>query len=304
MSNLASTSFAVKSGLQSGFFGQGTGAIAIGFGAGATGQGTFAVAAGPLAGFATQGTGAVALGYRAGYTGQGQYSVAIGPNAGSSNLPRNAVVINAASTELNPAASGLYISPINNQSTAMSLIGWDASTKQVQSSTGLLISANGNVGLGTAPESYILTANGSVKMYGSDFIMTASSRGVGGRALVHEAGNALVINYDGDFTGGVRVDSTIYNITQRFYYASATPSVNSPTLATSSTYFVNILTDDTFATNIRASYIIYLPPASNPVILNLNASYVSASVVNSRQVNFVFSDPNATWVKINYLKIT
>jgi hypothetical protein len=70
--------------------------VAIGYQAGFTGQKFYSVALGYQAGFTGQGTGSVAIGYRAGYTGQAPYSIAI----------------NAGPTGLNPANSGLYVSPI------------------------------------------------------------------------------------------------------------------------------------------------------------------------------------------------
>lgn len=48
--------------------------------------------------------------------------------------------------------------------------------------------------------------NHNLNILGADLKICASSRGSGGRAMVHESGNRLFINYSGDFTGGVCLD--------------------------------------------------------------------------------------------------
>ncbi len=129
--SLLSTPYAVRAGLHAGFTGQGTGAISIGWQAGATGQKTFGVALGPSAGFSNQGTGAVAVGFRAGYTGQGAYSLAVGPYAGSNNLPQNAIALNASQVELNPGFSGLYIYGLNSSTAVNAPLIYDTATSGV-----------------------------------------------------------------------------------------------------------------------------------------------------------------------------
>jgi hypothetical protein len=50
--------------------------------------------------------------------------------------------------------------------------------------------------------------------YGEDFWISAGGdRGAGGRALVHGGGNSLVINYNGDFTGGTQVQGSGLTVT-------------------------------------------------------------------------------------------
>ena len=68
-------------------------AVAIGGSAGATNQGVGAVAIGGSAGFFNQGVGAVAIGLGAGADSQGAYSVAIGSDAGLGSTGANAVAI-------------------------------------------------------------------------------------------------------------------------------------------------------------------------------------------------------------------
>ncbi len=130
--SLRTAPFAVAAGLQAGSIQQATGAVAIGLGAGATGQKTFAVSAGYQAGFANQGTGSVSVGWQSGMTGQGAYSIALGPLAGSSNQPAGSIVLNASSSQLNPAASGLYINPINlTSNNVLPTLTIDAATSQI-----------------------------------------------------------------------------------------------------------------------------------------------------------------------------
>jgi|GEM_PF-3743843 len=45
---------------------------------------------------------------------------------------------------------------------------------------------------------------------GPDIYFRYLPRGQGGRVLVHEVGNTLILNYGGDFTGGVRVHSDLH----------------------------------------------------------------------------------------------
>ena len=51
--------------------------------------------------------------------------------------------------------------------------------------------------------------NGKLTVTGPDLIMNYSPRGDAGRTLVHMNGDTLVVNYDGDFAGGVRMDSNL-----------------------------------------------------------------------------------------------
>jgi hypothetical protein len=59
-----------------------------------------------------------------------------------------------------------------------------------------------------------LNVGGNIKMTGADFLLDNSGRrgGAGGayrRALVHEVGDVLTINYNGDYTGGTRIDGNL-----------------------------------------------------------------------------------------------
>ena len=76
-------------------------------------------------------------------------------------------------------------------------------------------SVTGNVGIGTTSPSAMLDVNGPARVGGyfhlgdTDFIMDEVSGRGGGRALVNYTNDTLVINYAGDFTGGVRMDSNL-----------------------------------------------------------------------------------------------
>ena len=79
---MSQNAYAVAVGFYAGFTGQGTGSVAVGAYAGSTGQGANAVAIGFQAGQGYQGANSVAIGYQAGFTGQNANSVAIGYQAG------------------------------------------------------------------------------------------------------------------------------------------------------------------------------------------------------------------------------
>jgi hypothetical protein len=79
---------------------------------------------------------------------------------------------------------------------------------------------SGNVGIKTASPTSALTVNGDFQVTNNgnffryngaaDVYLGYSGRGSGGRALVHEAGNMLVLNYGGDFTGGTMLGTNAY----------------------------------------------------------------------------------------------
>jgi len=52
-------------------------------------------------------------------------------------------------------------------------------------------------------------ADGNLGMAGTDFFMTANERGDGGRAMVHDTGDRLIINWGNDFAGGVTIGSGV-----------------------------------------------------------------------------------------------
>jgi hypothetical protein len=76
-----------------------------------------------------------------------------------------------------------------------------------------------NVGIGTVPD-YKLTVNGNFKTINgnnefsyngaADIILKYADRGTGGRAIVHDTGNTLVLNYGSDFKGGTRIGNDVF----------------------------------------------------------------------------------------------
>jgi len=76
---------------------------------------------------------------------------------------------------------------------------------------GSTIDVGGNLQVnGSANINGTATVNGfSMNFNGADFNMRYNPRGDGGRALVHDGGDTLAINYAGDFAGGVRIDGNV-----------------------------------------------------------------------------------------------
>jgi len=78
---------------------------------------------------------------------------------------------------------------------------------------------DGKLGIKCYPD-YTLTVNGNFKVYNgenqfsyngyADLVLKYTPRGSGGRAIVHNVGNQLWINYAGDFSGGTRIGSNTY----------------------------------------------------------------------------------------------
>lgn len=115
-------------------------------------------------------------------------------------------------------AGGVYVNGGNSFGGVSSIgnnDGFDLNIRTNNQSR-VTVTAGGRVGIGTGAPSAALEVNGDV-LFGNatnylryngtaDLILQSSARGTGGRALVHDGGNAEVLNYAGDFTGGVRID--------------------------------------------------------------------------------------------------
>ena len=104
--------YATAFGVDAGYDNQQTYAVAVGSSAGSYNQSTGAVAVGRNAAFTGQGEFSVAVGLNSGFQNQGNYSVAVGPYAGQTNQSANSIVLNADSTPLNAANTGLFAKPV------------------------------------------------------------------------------------------------------------------------------------------------------------------------------------------------
>lgn len=110
----------------------GTGALAVGVGAGANNLADSATSIGFLTMNTGSGLGAVALGHQAGYENLGVGSIAIGQYASfvGGNFA-NSIVLNATGAPLNPiTSSSLYIAPIRSVQTS-DILYYDTTTKEI-----------------------------------------------------------------------------------------------------------------------------------------------------------------------------
>jgi hypothetical protein len=169
--------FSVAIGSSAGYSTQGTNAVAIGVSAGQNTQGRFAIAIGASAGFNTQGTNAVAIGSKAGQNSQGESAIAIGQNAGYNNQPANSIVLNASGSEVNGSTeNAFYVRPIRNDTTATTVLGYDANTSEITYREGggggtgywqpsttpdAIYYNSGNVGIGTTTPTTALDVTGN-----------------------------------------------------------------------------------------------------------------------------------------------
>ena len=83
--------------------------VAIGTGAGNTGQNNFSVAIGYQSSYLSQGSNSVAIGYRSGYNGQGEYCVAVGGRAGEESQGTEATAVGSIAGYTNQGYRGIAI---------------------------------------------------------------------------------------------------------------------------------------------------------------------------------------------------
>jgi len=148
---------AIAIGISAGFSNQQRNAIAIGRWAGSCYQGCSSIAIGHYAagsanGGSVQGRHSVAIGYAAGQINQGNTAVAIGYAAGYNSQVDNSIAINATGCGLNPANSGLYISPVRQcVCAANNTIYYNTTTKELTygPNSGLVIPCSVQTALGT-----------------------------------------------------------------------------------------------------------------------------------------------------------
>jgi hypothetical protein len=79
---------------------------------------------------------------------------------------------------------------------------------------------NGRIGIGNSDPTSMLTVSGDLSILNgqnsfiyngaADIILKYAERGTGGRALVHDDGNKLTLNYGGDFSGGTSIGSNTF----------------------------------------------------------------------------------------------
>ena len=80
------------------------------------------------------------------------------------------------------------------------------------------VSETGNTGVNTEDPQHALDVHGDFRVTSNnnyffyngagDLKLSYQTRGTGGRAIVHDTGNTLSLNYDNDFTGGTRIGNT------------------------------------------------------------------------------------------------
>ena len=132
---------AVAIGFGAGNSSQGVTAVAIGSGAGNGSQGATAIAIGQNAGQSSQGVGAVAVGLSAGGTSQGNYSLALGYNAGFSSQIAGSIILSAGNSPVAVVTAtnvGLYISPIRGDVTSSATtfsLYYNPVTKEITTAT-------------------------------------------------------------------------------------------------------------------------------------------------------------------------
>lgn len=193
----------------------------------------------------------VYVGYGAGYNNTGSSNVFIGYNAGSSASGSNKLYISNSSSNIliygdfSEKKIGIGTTTVTNGqlqikpssadanhgitlnmeagSTARSYLKSDGSgdynwfmTRGGADNKGITISKLGYVGIGRTSPSDYLDVQGNILNGGADFILgkyDGRTQGslTGNRALVHSTSDELVINYNGDFEGGVRIMGSYNN---------------------------------------------------------------------------------------------
>jgi hypothetical protein len=124
------TTGTVTIGANAGTSPRGGSSIAIGAAAGQARQGQESIAIGQSAGLSTQSGYAIAIGSLAGAYGQGLNAIAIGNNAGVNFQSSYSIALNATGYPLSPAKAGLFITPIDQDTTAPLMMYYNSSTSE------------------------------------------------------------------------------------------------------------------------------------------------------------------------------
>jgi hypothetical protein len=133
----------VAIGTGAGYSGQGNSAVAIGGTAGATNQGVNSVAIGAAAGAA--GNSAVAIGVSSGFSNQGNFAVAIGASAGATNQGNNSIILNATGAALDQTTANTFtVAPVRNDvANTANIMFYNATSKEI--TYGNVINVAGNI---------------------------------------------------------------------------------------------------------------------------------------------------------------
>jgi hypothetical protein len=198
---------------------QGAGAVALGGGAGFSGQGSLGVAVGTNAGEVTQGGSAVAIGPGAGRSGQGGSAVAIGSVAGEVTQASGAVAIGLAagrSGQLGNATSiGRGAGAVSQGVGAVAIGFLTANTSQGGNSVAIgALAGTSNQGASAVAIGY-LTANTSqgansvaIGQQAGTFSLGANSVAIGALAgRSGTLGNTIVLNATGTSLNGTTANA-------------------------------------------------------------------------------------------------
>lgn len=130
---------AIAIGYRAGYQNQRPQSVAIGSEAGRQTQGLQSIAIGTNAGYQNQRSNAIALGTESGYNGQELNAIAIGHRAGYNNQHANSIILNAQDiSQLNSQrANSFYVAPINSNNAITLALGYDATNKEIVTTTGI-----------------------------------------------------------------------------------------------------------------------------------------------------------------------
>ena len=229
--------------------------MAIGNGAGGSGQGTKAVAIGSTAGGTGQGSGAVAIGSSAGRTVQSTRAIAIGNNAGLTAQFPNAVAIgtNAGGTEqrINAVAIGYLAGQTRQAQFAVAIGSGAGQDRQGYNAVAIGVQAGGNgqgsgaVAIGTlagltlqGQNAVAIGAQAGYSRQGTNAVAIGNFAG-----YIDQFSNTIIINASGSELNGTS------GVTDSFYVNP----VNSRTIDTGNNNLNVLMYDTTNSEIVRSS---------------------------------------------------
>ncbi len=86
--------------------------------------------------------------------------------------------------------------------------GFKKYVMSINAETGKVVVANGSFSVQNAGSEFAYSGH-------ADIVLRATGRGSGGRAIVHDGGNTLTLNFGGDFTGGVQHHGALRQVSSR-----------------------------------------------------------------------------------------